>query len=98
MSLADKVVGIDELSSALGRSPAWLRRKWLELHQLEGMPRKISTGWIWPRASMERWIEEQGQFATEVETTGVAIEPAMANVISIEKNALRNRYSRRAMQ
>lgn len=95
MSLADKVVGIGELSAALGRSEAWIKRKWLELHMLEGMPRKIATGWIWPRGAMERWIEEQGMFATEVSVSHVTpADPAMANVISIEKSALRERYSR----
>ncbi len=65
MSLSDRVVGLDELASALHREPDYIRRNWLRLHQKKGMPRKNPAGWIWPRGAMEAWLD--GAEAKEVQ-------------------------------
>lgn len=59
--LLDDVAGLDEVAAALGRSPAWLRRNWLRIHQEDGFPRKHPTGWTWPRTAVSAWLRGPGR-------------------------------------
>lgn len=56
--LSEKLVKLPELAAALDRSEDWIKRNWLRQHLEHGMPRKLAIGWSWPRAAMERWLEE----------------------------------------
>ncbi len=60
MLLSDETAGLDEVATALKRSPEWLRRNWLKLHTEQNFPRKISAGWIWPRRAVESWLRSGG--------------------------------------
>jgi predicted DNA-binding transcriptional regulator AlpA len=88
MALADEVAGLDEVAAALGRSPVWLQRNWLKLHQTQNFPRKIPTGWVWPRRAVEVWLRSAGQVARPLpandDGAGDPVEAAAA--------ALKQRY------
>lgn len=95
MSLADRVVGIGELSLALGRSEQWIKRQWLKLHEEEGMPRKLPTNWVWPRKAMENWIERQGSvFVQEDTEQPLPVHPDLKVITLSENQMLRERYSK----
>lgn len=88
--LTDETASLEEVAKAIGRKPAWLMRKWLKLHQEQNFPRKIPTGWVWPRRAVEVWLRSAGQFAP-------APLPANQNgheadAISAAAAALRQRY------
>jgi len=61
MALADEVAGLDEVAAAIGRTPTWLRRNWLKLHTAENFPRRIPSGWVWPRRAVEVWLRSAGR-------------------------------------
>lgn len=60
MSLSDETVGLEELAEAIGKKPDWLKRHWLKLHEAENFPRKIPTGWVWPRRAVLSWLRSGG--------------------------------------
>lgn len=67
--LSEKLVKLPELAAALDRSEDWIKRNWLRLHMENGMPRKLSVGWSWPRAALERWLEEGAGGTPRIEPT-----------------------------
>ncbi|RWN20374.1 MAG: hypothetical protein EOR94_13260 [Mesorhizobium sp.] len=88
--LTDETAPLEEVAQAIGRKPAWLKRHWLQLHQEQNFPRKIPTGFVWPRRAVEVWLRSAGQFAP-------APLPANQNghevdAISAAAAALRARY------
>lgn len=91
--LTDETAPIEEVAQAIGRpgkaGVAWLKRNWLKLHQREGFPRKIPTGFVWPRRAVEVWLRSAGQMP--------ALLPANQNegqgdAISAAAKALLERY------
>jgi hypothetical protein len=95
MSLADRLVRIEEVAAALDRTEDWVQRNWLKMHLEHGMPRKLPTGWQWPRVAMERWIDAHG-FA--VDDTSVNDEHAdlaadLADLVANQNRRHRDRYS-----
>ena len=94
MSLADRLVRIDEVAAALDRTEDWVQRNWLKMHTAHGMPRKLPTGWQWPRAAMERWIESFG--ASAYEATGpndpVDLSAELADLVANQNRRHRDRY------
>lgn len=83
MRLALKVVGIDELAEALGRTPEYIHRNWLKLHTQHGMPRKNPAAWVWPRGAMEAWL--CGADAVEVK--------GLTGLVANQNEMMRLRYS-----
>ena len=88
--LASETASLEEVAAALGRKPGWLMRNWLKLHVDKGFPRKIPTGWVWPRRMVEVWLRSGG---------AIAPLPMPANqngadddVVSRASEALRARY------
>ncbi|TYC51642.1 hypothetical protein FMN50_20390 [Rhodobacterales bacterium] len=55
----DLVIGLDELANVLGKTPDYLKRNWLKLHQKLGMPRKHPAAFIWPRGAINVWLTSQ---------------------------------------
>lgn len=87
MALADEVAGLDEVAAAIGRSSAWLRRHWLKLHQDENFPRKIPSGWVWPRRAVEVWLRSAGMIARPMPAND-----AGGDMIDAAAKALGKRY------
>ncbi|TPN57147.1 hypothetical protein [Mesorhizobium sp. B1-1-7] len=88
--LTDETAPLEEVAQAIGRPVPWLMRNWLKLHQREGFPRKIPTGWVWPRRAVEVWLRTAGQFVPAplpANQNGPA-----ADAISAAAEALRQRY------
>jgi len=88
--LTDEIAPLEEVAQAIGRTPSWLKRHWLRLHQEENFPRKIPTGFVWPRRAVEVWLRTAGQFVP-------APLPANQNggegdAVSAAAAALRQRY------
>lgn len=83
MRLALKVVGIDELAEAIGKSPDYIQRNWLKLHERHGMPRKNPAAWVWPRGAMEAWLD--GADAVEVK--------GLTGLVANQNDAMRRRYA-----
>jgi len=61
MSLAHETATLEEVAAALGRRPSWLKRHWIKLSREEGFPRRLSTGWVWPRRAVEAWLRAGGR-------------------------------------
>ncbi|WP_336071502.1 hypothetical protein [Nitratireductor rhodophyticola] len=90
MSLSSESAGIEEVAAAIGRTPTWLRRKWLQLHNEHGFPRKHPTGWTWPRDAVRAWLRSGGLLAEDAET---ANDNAPArDPMAAFKEALAGRY------
>lgn len=93
MSLADRLVRIDEVAAALDRTEDWVQRNWLKMHTQHGMPRKLPTGWQWPRAAMERWIESFGGSAfEEVGADQAELSADLAQLVANQNRRHRDRY------
>lgn len=88
MALTDEVAGLEEVAAALGRSPIWLQRNWLKLHQGEDFPRKIPSGWVWPRRAVEVWLRSAGQIVRPLP----ANDDAGGDLIDQAAAALKQRY------
>lgn len=88
--LANETASLDEVASALGKSPAWLKRNWLRFHQSNGFPRKIPAGDVWPRRAVEAWLRSAGQ----ITAPPLPANENMAGVdlVSAAAAALRERY------
>ncbi|RWF49952.1 MAG: hypothetical protein EOS50_30185 [Mesorhizobium sp.] len=91
--LIDEIAPLDEVAQAIGRPAAWLKRNWLKLHLEQNFPRKIPTGFVWPRRAVEVWLRSAGQLAP-------APLPANQNgqegdAIAAAAAALRERYGAR---
>ncbi|MCF6120513.1 hypothetical protein L2449_27185 [Mesorhizobium muleiense] len=91
--LTDEIAPLEEVAQAIGVKPAWLKRNWLKIHERENFPRKIPTGFVWPRRAVEVWLRSAGQFAP-------APLPANQNgqegdAIAAAAAALRERYGAR---
>lgn len=88
--LSAETAPLDEVAAALNVKPAWLKRNWLKIHEHYNFPRKIPTGFVWPRRAVEVWLRSAGQIApaplpaNQNGTEGDAIAAAAA--------ALRERY------
>lgn len=91
--LTNETASLDEVATALGRSAGWLQRHWLKLHLELGFPRKLPTGWVWPRRAVEAWLRAGGQMR-------VIMEPANSNVpddiLLAAAESLAERYTVRA--
>lgn len=100
MPLTDKLVKVDELAAALDRTEDWVKRNWLKLHLENGMPRKLSIGWSWPRRSLERWLEqgadgvirEDDPSETDTPVPDDHIGP-LKMIVANQNSRLRERYS-----
>lgn len=60
MPLTECTAGIAEVAEALGVSEAWLRRHHRTLSDERGFPRRLPTGWRWPRRLVELWLTTGG--------------------------------------
>lgn len=89
MALTDETAGLDEVAAALGRSSDWLMRNWLKIHERENFPRKIPTGWVWPRRAVEVWLRSAG---LSVARPLPANDQGLADDIEAQARALRHRY------
>jgi hypothetical protein len=89
MALSDDTAGLAEVAAAIGRSPGWLQRNWLKLHEQENFPRKIPAGWVWPRRAVEVWLRSAGQ---EQARLLPANDDGSADEIEAAARALRQRY------
>ena len=86
--MLNEVAGLEEVAAQLGRSAAWLRRHWLRLSRDEGFPRKLPTGWVWPREAVRLWLRAGG-FATPQPA------PVNDNLLSDPRAAFRAAMSER---
>lgn len=96
--LSEKLVKLPELAAALDRSEDWIKRNWLRWHTEHGMPRKLAIGWSWPRAALERWLEEGANGLVRVEprpSAAPAEGPALQLVIANQNAHLRAKYAGR---
>jgi hypothetical protein len=98
MSLSDKLVKLAEVAQALDRSEDWVKRNWLKLHLEKGMPRKLTVGWSWPRATLERWLEQGADGVPRelpIDETPSPETPAapLALIIANQNTRLRDRYA-----
>lgn len=88
--LTNETVALEEVAETLHVKPDWLKRNWLKIHENYNFPRKIPTGFVWPRRAVEVWLRSAGQIApaplpaNQNGTAGDAIAAAAA--------ALRERY------
>jgi hypothetical protein len=94
MHLSEKFVGLQELAEMLGLKPDTLKRTWLQRHVRLGMPRKSAAGWLWPRRSIETWLEGNALAANDNEAP--RDPPPAADAITAQNIALRQRYGGRA--
>lgn len=88
MPLQAQTASVDEVAAALGLGVDKLKRTWLKLHQEHGMPRKLPTGWVWPRGALERWIDTQAAPPPEPDNQPKPAG-ALAAVIANENQRLR---------
>lgn len=88
--LANETASLEEVASALGKPPAWLKRNWLKFHLTSGFPRKIPAGDVWPRRAVEAWLRSAGQLSA----LPLPANENMAGVdmVSAAAAALRERY------
>ncbi|MHA7969008.1 hypothetical protein [Rhizobium sp. CAU 1783] len=91
MSISEKFVTLEELSTATGRTPSWFMRHHRRLSRDEGMPEKSSLGWVWPRKRMEEWIDGTYGRALDEDAAPAARVPTM---IANQNQRLRARYAR----
>lgn len=90
-SLTQQTAGLEEVAAALGKTPDWLRRRWLRLHQERGFPRKLA-GWVWPRRAVEAWIAAEGMPPVlPLAANSNDVLPADA-LVAQQHAALRQRY------
>ena len=89
MHLERETVGIDEAAAALARSPDWLKRNWLKMHERHGFPRKLPGCWVWPRAALQAWLRGGGASAAQPAT---ANDNATRSVDAAYRAALDQRY------
>lgn len=96
--LSEKLVKLPELAAALDRSEDWIKRNWLRQHLEFGMPRKLAIGWSWPRAALERWLEEGAGGLPRVEPQpGKPRDVASLQMVIANQNAhLRAKYAGRS--
>ncbi len=88
--LTDETAPLDEVAQAIGRPAAWLMRNWLKLHQEQNFPRKISTGWVWPRLAVQVWLRSAGQAPAPLPANQNG--PQEVDAISAAAAALRAKY------
>lgn len=96
--LSEKLVKVPELAAALDRSEDWIKRNWLRLHMEQGMPRKLTVGWSWPRGALERWLEEGAGGTPRQEIPSADPRPTIAPldvVIANQNSKLRAKYAGR---
>jgi len=91
MSLAHETATLEEVAAALGRRPSWLKRHWIKLSREEGFPRRLSTGWVWPRRAVEAWLRAGGRIE---ELAPPANDNASVDYEAAYKAALSDRYGR----
>lgn len=100
LPLADAVAPLEEVASAMGKPPAWLKRNWLKLHLAHGMPRRHAAAWVWPRALVFAWLQSGGSaFAGATSNDNAATPRAItihATRCAAATQALRNRYGAQA--
>ncbi len=56
------------------KGEAWVRRNHYRLYNEHGFPRRLVTGWAWPRRLVELWIENGGQMPAAKKISGAAVE------------------------
>lgn len=91
--LTNETAPLDEVATAIGRSAGWLQRHWLDIHQTLGFPRKLPTGWVWPRRAVEAWLRAGGQMPVILEPANTNIPD---NVLLAAAESLADRYTVRA--
>lgn len=94
--LTEKLIKLDELAEATGRSPDWLKRNHRRL-ALEGMPERCALGWAWPRALTEAWLLQRQSAPRPGNDNGNGVDVAgriHAARVQSDKAALRALYGR----
>lgn len=92
----DKLVTLPELATAFGVTEDYLRRNHRRLHLESGMPEKCQLGWVWPRRSIERWIEGElrtAAIASDAVETATGPETAATALAANQNARLRRRYA-----
>lgn len=91
--LSNETVGLSEVAAALGRSEGWVKRNWLRFYESHGFPRKIPSGWVWPRGAVVAWLRSGGLVPPAAQTL-IANDNA-GDPVAAAAASLRERYGAR---
>ncbi len=88
--LGNETAHLEEVAGAIGRKPAYLKRNWLKLHEEHGFPRKLPTGFVWPRRSVEAWLRGGGKLPLPY--VAANNNDADADIVAAASRSLGERY------
>lgn len=101
-SIADKLIGVEELAPALGLTIGQLKAKSWRLHRDRGFPPRLpGCGWRWSRRAVETWILAAGvpdapdEEDVDVETPDARRGQPMLRLVAGQRASLEERYGER---
>lgn len=101
-SIADKLIGVEELAPALGLTIGQLKAKSWRLHRDRGFPPRLpGCGWRWSRRAVETWILAAGvpdapdDGEVDDETPDARRGQPMLRLVAGQRASLEERYGER---